>query len=402
MSAAGDTYATLLTASGVGAIGVIRVIGPSAFPAIAALFRTKHGQPLTFEHLSAGRLRYGNLLDGDEILDDVLIAAVPESAVPAFDITAHGGIRVLERILAALETRGAPFRATYSPSATFPSPNSIAAEALTALRRARTPRAVKFLAHQRTALPLALTAIQNQLTSNPAAARTALAELLLRAPAARHLIDGLTVVLIGPPNSGKSTLFNRLVGRPAAIVSPQPGTTRDWITAELDVSGLPITLIDTAGLRTETDALEREAIARGQSIAHSAAIRLLILDASQPPSPNTLADFIADRPLSAIVYNKTDLLPATDARPPLTPTTSPAIPTLYISAATGHNLGTLTALILKQSDLDPAADTPSPAFFTLRQQQIAATLLETTPDQFPAAAAIALRNLLYAHASENP
>lgn len=402
MSAAGDTYATLLTASGVGAIGVIRVIGTAAFPAIAALFRTKRGQPLTIEHLSDGRLRYGNLFDGDEILDDVLIAAVPESPLSAFDITAHGGIRVLERILAALEARGAPFHAANSISAKFQSPNSIADEALTALRRARTPRAVKFLAHQRTALPFALTAIQNQLPSNPAAARSALAELLHRATAARHLIDGLTVVLIGPPNSGKSTLFNRLVGRPAAIVSPQPGTTRDWITAELDVSGLPVTLIDTAGLRLETDALEREAIARGQLIAHSASIRLLILDAAQPPSPATLADFTADRPLSAIVYNKTDLLSAPDSRPLQSPTTSPAIPALYISAATGHNLGTLNAFILHHTGLDLGQDTPSPAFFTMRQQELAANLLATTTDQFPAAAAMALRNLLTADAPENP
>lgn len=393
MTANSDTYASLLTPSGAGAIGVIRVTGPAAFSAIAALFQSRHAQSLTIEHFFNGQLRYGHLVDKGEILDDVLIAPVSESPTPAFDITAHGGVRVLERILAALEARGAPFRAANSSNATFTSPNFIAHEALTTLRRARTSRAVSFLAHQRTLLPRALTNIRKQLSANPAAARSTFSDLLARATAALNLIHGVTIVLVGPPNSGKSTLFNRLVGRSAAIVSPRPGTTRDWITAELDIAGLPVTLIDTAGIREETDALEREAIARGRQIAHAAAMSLLILDAAELPHLATLTHFTSGHQVDAIVLNKTDLL-SENMQAPLSPSSKDATtPTLAISAATGHNLTALTIFILHSAGLDLESDPPLPAFFTHRQVQIATSLLALPVDQFATAAADSLTSM---------
>jgi len=92
----------------------------------------------------------------------------------------------------------------------------------------------------------------------------------LQRPPAERLKDGVRVVVAGPPNAGKSSLFNAIVGRDAAIVSASPGTTRDLIEAPLMLGGVPIVLIDTAGLRESKDEIEAEGIARAQAAAASA------------------------------------------------------------------------------------------------------------------------------------
>ena len=387
MNAAAETCSTLLTPSGVGAIGVIRVCGPDALSVIGGLFQSDRVSALNSDSLPDGRLRYGRLMDGAEVLDDVLVSAVTGSVLPAFDITAHGGVRVLERILTALESRGAPFLAADPEFTPFPVENHLEREALSQLRRARTARAVSFLARQRTALPRALIDLIALLPDDAPAARSALSALLLHAPAALNLIHGVTVVLVGPPNSGKSTLFNRLVGRPAAIVSAQPGTTRDWITADLDMHGLPVNLVDTAGVRAEAAALEREAIARGQCIADASAIRLLVLDTTHPiPLERSLLDWCADPP-TAILLNKIDACPNSLPTQVRLPARLSSVPILHISAATGVGLSALSKLILQDAGLDDSWDQSLPAFFTQRQIHLANQCLRAPSEEFTASTA---------------
>lgn len=95
-----------------------------------------------------------------------------------------------------------------------------------------------------------------------------------------RLRDGLVVAIAGPPNAGKSTLFNRIARREAAIVSPIPGTTRDVIEVHLDLDGYPVTLLDTAGIRVSNDPVEQEGVARAQSRAAEADLVLWVVDAS--------------------------------------------------------------------------------------------------------------------------
>lgn len=102
-------------------------------------------------------------------------------------------------------------------------------------------------------------------------------ERLLRTSAAGGRIrDGLRVVILGPANAGKSTLFNHLVGRERAIVSPQPGTTRDLIEADLEVAGVAVVLVDTAGIGAAGDAVEREGVRRAQAAAATAGAAILL------------------------------------------------------------------------------------------------------------------------------
>ena len=98
-----------------------------------------------------------------------------------------------------------------------------------------------------------------------------------------RLREGLRVAIAGPPNAGKSTLFNRLARREAAIVSPFPGTTRDVLELHLDLGGYPVTVLDTAGIRETSDPIEREGVRRANEQAASADLVLWVVDASARP-----------------------------------------------------------------------------------------------------------------------
>ncbi len=116
-----------------------------------------------------------------------------------------------------------------------------------------------------------------------------------------RLREGLVVAIAGPPNAGKSTLLNRLARREAAIVSPYAGTTRDVIEVHLDLGGLPVTLLDTAGIRETDDPVELEGVRRARERAAGADLVLWVVDASDGPgaAPGSMADIAAPRPRAA-------------------------------------------------------------------------------------------------------
>jgi tRNA modification GTPase len=109
---------------------------------------------------------------------------------------------------------------------------------------------------------------------------------LASAPASERLREGFLVLILGPPNAGKSTLLNTLARREAAIVSEEPGTTRDLIEVDLDLGGLPITLVDTAGLRESESAVERIGVARARARAGEADLILWLSEGGAEPPPD--------------------------------------------------------------------------------------------------------------------
>lgn len=148
---------------------------------------------------------------------------------------------------------------------------------------------------------------------------------LAAAPAGERLRDGITIVIAGPPNAGKSTLINVLARRDVAIVSDVPGTTRDAIEVHLDLGGLPVTVIDTAGLHAAQDRIEVLGIARTQARAAAADLVLWLSDVQAPSTIQTTA------PIWPIA-TKSDLRPGADPGQGL-----------EISAATGANMDRLIA-----------------------------------------------------------
>lgn len=156
------------------------------------------------------------------------------------------------------------------------------------------------------------------------------------------LRDGLHVVLAGRPNSGKSSLLNALAGHPAAIVSPVPGTTRDLVRESLELDGLPLHMVDTAGLRDSADAVEQEGMARARGQLQQADLAILVTDATAPdPTSALLAELPPGIPAIA-VRNKIDLTGEAPGPAPAPPGPAPVI---GVSALTGAGLGALRAAI---------------------------------------------------------
>ncbi len=119
--------------------------------------------------------------------------------------------------------------------------------------------------------------------------------------------DGIHIVLLGPPNVGKSSLLNRLAGRDVAIVSATAGTTRDVIEVCMDLGGYPIVLSDTAGIRTVADSLEKEGVRRALGEAATADLKLIVMDGRNWPTLDDKTKALID-PDSVLVLNKADLL----------------------------------------------------------------------------------------------
>jgi len=139
--------------------------------------------------------------------------------------------------------------------------------------------------------------------------RKQLADLHVVAAQGQRLHDGLTVVIAGRPNAGKSSLLNRLARTEAAIVSDTPGTTRDLLREQLDIDGLPLHVIDTAGLREATDDIEREGVRRAQAALASADLALLVIDDAAEDA-TTVSQLVGSLPPAlpvTVIYNKIDL-----------------------------------------------------------------------------------------------
>lgn len=172
-----------------------------------------------------------------------------------------------------------------------------------------------------------------------------------------RLRDGLQVVLAGPPNAGKSSLLNALADRDVAIVSQEPGTTRDVIEVHLDLGGYPVTLIDTAGLRESAGEVEREGMRRTVVRARDADLVLWLVDATSPqwPLPN---DLEAAEARAVVVLNKIDLKQ---------PTRASGDDVIAISAKTGAGLDGLIARLA--ADAADAMGGGEPALVTRQRQR---------------------------------
>jgi tRNA modification GTPase len=194
--------------------------------------------------------------------------------------------------------------------------------------------------------------------------------------------EGLTVAIVGRPNAGKSSLFNRLAGAARAIVTEVPGTTRDLLTEKIDIEGIPFTFVDTAGVREQAgDAIEEEGIARARQAASAADVTIVVLDRSRPLTGD-------DRALAAfdeegqrhggarrvLVASKADLAAAWDAA---------QIGALPISSLTDQGIGELRAVLAASTGAAERRDRP--AIANLRH----AALLEQARDAIARARASA-------------
>jgi tRNA modification GTPase len=166
----------------------------------------------------------------------------------------------------------------------------------------------------------------------------------------RLIREGVTAAIVGRPNAGKSSLFNRLVGSSRAIVTSRPGTTRDVLTEAIDLHGVRVTLVDTAGLRETSDEVEAEGVRRAEQAAAAAQVTVIVLDLSAPLERDDWELLNARRASDVVVGNKCDVTAAWSID---------SIPgAIATSAATGEAVDSLAAMIVQALGLGTRIDVP--------------------------------------------
>ena len=333
MAVAHDTIAAIATAPGAGAIGIVRISGPAA----AAI-----GTGLTGKALPARTPQLHALRDGTGgVLDHALalLFTAPRSATgeDVLELHAHGSPVVLklllDRVLAlgARAARPGEFseRAFLNGKLDLVQAEAVAdliasnsaAAARAALRSLdgefsrELRRLLEALIHLRAWLEAALDFPEEeidflsapQLAVDLAALRAQTDALLAASRRGVVLRDGLHVVIIGRPNTGKSSLLNALAQSERAIVTAIPGTTRDVLREHIAINGIVLTLIDTAGLRDSHDSVEREGMRRARAELARADVAVLVTDHADTDADHALLHECAAGAERLIVHNKIDL-----------------------------------------------------------------------------------------------
>ena len=299
-----------MTGRGAGAIATIQLVGEQAPAILAKLFRRAGDKPL---ELTTGRILLGHIVDGDEVVDQVTVGC---EGPGTFAIHCHGNPLIVERIMGLLQRNGVELLSAEQLLAKMlaaqPSLDSIAVEAKLALTTVKTIEGAEILNRQiESGLSAKVRQWRRELDKVPLSQIIAEAEQILKdSEPARLIISGCTIALIGPPNTGKSTLLNTLAGREKAVVTDVRGTTRDWVSAEIHIPPLAAIIIDTAGLDRSLAAgdIDRAAQQKSVEIMTRADLILLIVDASQPA--DQLSKLLADTLLNKraiVVFNKADL-----------------------------------------------------------------------------------------------
>ncbi len=320
-----------LTPPGRGAVATLRWEGDlTAWETPVPLASPRSGWSLSRLPLNRVCLaRWG----GADVPEEVVLCRVAERVV---EIHCHGGRAAVARIVRDLIARGG---VEESPEALLERTQPrLEAECQRALLHTTTERTAALVAAQASGL-LRRELERLRACSDPAEARASLDRLLNWERFGRHLTQPWSVVLCGRPNVGKSSLLNALLGYGRALVSPQPGTTRDVVTSETVLEGWPILLADTAGLREAREAIESAGIQRGQTWRQSADLMLLIVDVGEPPTPEDKA-LLAAAGEGLVVAHKCDL-------PPRWPPGEPP-GAIAVSSLTGEGVGRLARAIVQR------------------------------------------------------
>jgi tRNA modification GTPase len=301
-----------MTGRGVGAISSIAVVGDSAKQVLEKIFVPDRRRTVS---LAVGSSYVGTINDEKGAIDQVTVGCEGEQH---FAINCHGNPLIVEMIMQLLQQQGVTLISSEELlekiTAEHGLGNAIAKEAKLTYLRAQTLDGTRVIANQVEGglSRVAADWLENLDTISLDEIRSCAREILEKSQTARFLIDGCKVVLIGPPNSGKSLLFNNLCGKEKAIVTEIAGTTRDWVSAKCRIGRMLVELVDTAGVAETLAAAGGEAdrIAQERSVKllQEADLVLLVLDITQGEGQvnEKLMQLLSDKRVITVL-NKCDL-----------------------------------------------------------------------------------------------
>lgn len=329
MKDATRSVAAKLTGDLPAAIAVIEIHGPKVVPWLAT-----HWSPASGSHeLQLNTIRYGSLTTLphnnhkatshaatlNPIGESVVVCKTNSNSV---EIHCHGGLLAAATILASLEAFGFDIL-SQTQWLKLQNSDPISAQAIEAIQNAKTLKATRILLEQQSgALQRAFDEIDFLIRhQQKAQANQAIQALDRWTNLGKHLVSPFTVILCGPPNVGKSSLLNRLLGYQRAIVHAQAGTTRDLLAEETSIGGWPVRLLDSAGIRETEDEIEQAGVDRAKRAFAKSDLVLLLVDSSQGWTEDHTAIYkrviqskellttSSIRTQCKLLYTKSDLLP---------------------------------------------------------------------------------------------
>jgi len=335
-----ETIAAISTAPGEAGIGIVRISGPQAIDILDAIFEPKRRESI--KEFGQRKMVYGFVLDGKERIDEVLAVYMKGpgtyTAEDVAEIDCHGGIVPSRKILEMALKNGARLaeRGEFTKRAFLNGRLDLTqAEAVMDLIGAKTDKSYEIALDQlEGGLSKKVRSIRNKLLTMLAkievgidypeedieditfdeilklelSVESDVRELLKTADTGKIMREGLQTVIIGKPNVGKSSLLNALLQEARAIVTNIPGTTRDVIEEHLNIRGIPVKIVDTAGIRETEDMIEKMGVERSKAFFNKADLIILVLDAGEAirKEDREIIEYVKDRK-AIVLVNKTDL-----------------------------------------------------------------------------------------------
>ena len=340
------TIAAISTAMSASGIGIVRISGPDSMDVISRIYRSKGGKK-KIKEVPTHTIHYGYIYDEEELVDEVLVMIMRAprtfTGEDTVEIDCHGGVYAMKKVLETVLKNGARIaepgeftkraflngRLDLSQAEAvidvINSQNEYALKSSMEQLRGSVRKSVKeirshliyHIAYIESALDdpehYDLTGYPQELLEVVEKEQQEILRLLKTADDGKIIREGIKTVILGKPNAGKSSLLNLLLGENRAIVTDIAGTTRDILEEYINLHGVTLRMIDTAGIRETKDIVEKIGVEKAREMAKDADLILYVVDSSTPLDENDeeITSMLSDRK-AIVLYNKTDLSSAVD------------------------------------------------------------------------------------------